>query len=291
METLNNLAIGWWNWMAPMFLQVSLLIIIISLVDHLIQKWAWPQIRYGLWLLILIKLMLPPSLTLPSSLISRAMPRVNEKINHKYGETAFSRTMDFAVFYEKENVPTKQENIQNNTSNQSDTKTPADNTKGQLVWQFYVMLFHIIGIIFFLIIILVKIGKLRKWHKQQVKKEEIPEWFYRIMVKTANRIKMDKVPNVVFSGQTVSPAVYGIFNPILLLPASYFDTLTEKEAEHVLLHEMAHIKRGDLYLHGLSMGLQIIYWFNPLLIWVTRQMKHVRELCCDTTVANQLKEE
>ena len=51
------------------------------------------------------------------------------------------------------------------------------------------------------------------------------------------------------------------------------------------------MKRGDLWLHGLCLFLQIIYWFNPFLIWARRQMKQVREICCDLTVANVLREE
>ncbi len=36
-------------------------------IDLLIKKWAWPQVRYALWLLILVKLILPPTLTSPAS--------------------------------------------------------------------------------------------------------------------------------------------------------------------------------------------------------------------------------
>jgi hypothetical protein len=58
----------------------------------------------------------------------------------------------------------------------------------------------------------------------------------------------------------------------------------------MLLHELAHIKRGDLWVHGFYMLLQIVYWYNPLLWLVRSQMHHLRELCCDATVARLIKD-
>ncbi|MGD9161399.1 MAG: M56 family metallopeptidase [Desulfobacteraceae bacterium] len=60
--------------------------------------------------------------------------------------------------------------------------------------------------------------------------------------------------------------------------------------EHVMLHELCHLKRGDLLVHWFCIALQIVYWFNPLLIWSRRQMRHICEICCDLSVANVLRE-
>jgi cytohesin len=68
------------------------------------------------------------------------------------------------------------------------------------------------------------------------------------------------------------------------------ERLSLQETEHILLHELAHIKRRDLPVHALCISLQIFYWFNPLLNLVRRQLQHLRELCCDATVAGILKD-
>ncbi|MBW7991705.1 MAG: hypothetical protein FVQ84_17050, partial [Planctomycetes bacterium] len=70
----------------------------------------------------------------------------------------------------------------------------------------------------------------------------------------------------------------------------YLSKMTRRDAEHMLLHEFAHIKRGDLWVHGFYMLLQVVYWYNPLLWLVRNQMHHLREMCCDATVARLLKE-
>ena len=64
---INQFAENWFNWELSMLWQVGLLIAIIAGLDLLIKRWVWPQVRYALWLLILVKLILPPTLTSPAS--------------------------------------------------------------------------------------------------------------------------------------------------------------------------------------------------------------------------------
>ena len=75
------------------------------------------------------------------------------------------------------------------------------------------------------------------------------------------------------------------------MPAKKFKTMTRQDTEHILLHELAHIKRGDLLVHAVYMIVQIAYWFNPLLWIIRRTLQNLRELCCDATVAKLLRED
>ena len=73
-EQMNHIGQLWWSWMGPMFWQVSVLIILIGAIDLLLRRWAWPQVRYALWLLVLVKLAMPPGLSLPTSVTSPFQP-------------------------------------------------------------------------------------------------------------------------------------------------------------------------------------------------------------------------
>ena len=296
MNLINEFSHDWWQWMGSMFWQVGLFIAIISGIDFLIRKWAWPQIRYGLWLLVLLKLLFPPSWSSPVSLISQARPQIHENIrktlllsqtnmkNRVVTDPEFSteapRTDIIAVrnpSFTEHPLETK------DTSRISDTETA-------LSWQSIALIVWLAGIVIFSTILLLKMSQLRRWHDQQVEKF-IPAWFHEMLVETASNFQMNNLPAIVFHNQVKTPAVYGLFKPVMLLPADYFKRLTKTEARHVLLHELAHLKRGDLWMHGLCLLLQIVYWFNPLLIWVRKQMKMIREICCDLTVAAVLRED
>jgi beta-lactamase regulating signal transducer with metallopeptidase domain len=288
---VNQIAEGWWGWMGAMLWQVSLLILIVGVVDLLIGKWAWPPVRYALWLLVLVKLVIPPSWSLDTSLVSRAVPWVQQSIV----ETWAGEAEDLAGQPPAEGRGAPAPGGQVPVSPGSDPYTapggvqPAAVQQG-LVWQAYAMAGWLLGMVLFAVGLSLRIAKLRRWHREQETRGSIPPWFHELMVQTARRLNLDRLPAIVFSEDAVTPAVYGVFRPVLLLPANYADSLSPEEAEHVLLHELAHLKRGDLWMHGVCLVLQIVYWFNPLLIWVRKQMRHVREMCCDLTIANVLRE-
>ena len=75
---INSAAEGWWNWMWPMLWQVGILIVFIGAIDLLLRKRVWPQVRYALWLLVLIKLIIPPSFSLSTSIISQARIKADQ---------------------------------------------------------------------------------------------------------------------------------------------------------------------------------------------------------------------
>jgi beta-lactamase regulating signal transducer with metallopeptidase domain/protocatechuate 3,4-dioxygenase beta subunit len=78
-----------------------------------------------------------------------------------------------------------------------------------------------------------------------------------------------------------SPAVWGVFRPCVLLPAGLPGELSRGQLRWVLLHELAHIRRGDLWILLLQRVLQAIYFFNPV-IWITNRMiDQQREYACD----------
>jgi prepilin-type processing-associated H-X9-DG protein len=118
----------------------------------------------------------------------------------------------------------------------------------------------------------------------------MPAWFEGLVAQTAAELRLRRVPQVVFSERVCCPAVFGVFRPVLLFPADRLP-MTQQEARHILLHELAHIKRGDLLVHAGYMILATVYWFNPLLWLIRKHVQNLRELCCDATVARHLKEE
>ena len=81
-NTINDISCMWWDWMAAMFWQVGLLILFVACIDLLIKRWAWPQLRYALWLMILVKLILPPGISMHGSLTERVKPKLDWLISY-----------------------------------------------------------------------------------------------------------------------------------------------------------------------------------------------------------------
>jgi beta-lactamase regulating signal transducer with metallopeptidase domain/Tol biopolymer transport system component len=89
---------------------------------------------------------------------------------------------------------------------------------------------------------------------------------------------------VVPSGQVRSPALFGFVRPRLLLPRQMLDTASRDEMRYVFLHELAHLKRHDIYLAWVASLLQVLHWFNPLIWLAFHRMRIDREMACDALV-------
>jgi beta-lactamase regulating signal transducer with metallopeptidase domain len=101
----------------------------------------------------------------------------------------------------------------------------------------------------------------------------------------AARLGLKRVPTVVVHDEIAVPAAIGIRDSLLVLPGTLARSGSRQDIEHVLLHELAHIRRRDTLKAALSVAIQILYWFHPL-VWIVRaRMAALREIACDREVA------
>ena len=81
-----------------------------------------------------------------------------------------------------------------------------------------------------------------------------------------------------------SPFVTGIIRPRIVLPLDLKTTNSPTELDHVLLHELAHIKRRDLLWAWIPEITRIILFFHPIVYWISQEAKLQREAACDQAV-------
>jgi beta-lactamase regulating signal transducer with metallopeptidase domain len=87
----------------------------------------------------------------------------------------------------------------------------------------------------------------------------------------------------------VGPAVFGIFRPILVLPATILQNKELRQLRPILAHEIIHLRRRDPLAAGVQILSQAVWWFHPLVWWMNRNITRVRELCCDAEVIASLQ--
>jgi beta-lactamase regulating signal transducer with metallopeptidase domain len=86
---------------------------------------------------------------------------------------------------------------------------------------------------------------------------------------------------VVVTERLTSPAVMGLVTPVLILPLSLVTTLPPGQVQLILLHELAHIRRGDYLVNLCQLLAESLLFFNPAVWWISRQIRQEREACCD----------
>lgn len=89
---------------------------------------------------------------------------------------------------------------------------------------------------------------------------------------------------VVETGEITSPAISGCWRPRLLLPYGLLARLSPDETRFLFLHELAHVKRADIAFNWVLACLQVLHWFNPVIWLALRRLLSVREEVCDDLV-------
>lgn len=77
-----------------------------------------------------------------------------------------------------------------------------------------------------------------------------------------------------------SPVLLGFVHPVILLPTEE----ATGEVEHVLSHELAHVRRRDDWLNLIQHFIQAALFFHPGVWWISRQLSLEREIACDDYV-------
>lgn len=83
------------------------------------------------------------------------------------------------------------------------------------------------------------------------------------------------------SAQVDSLLALGWLRPVILVPAGAFLAMPPDSLEALLIHELAHIRRGD-YLANLVQTLaESILFYHPAVWWLSGRIRQEREHCCD----------
>jgi beta-lactamase regulating signal transducer with metallopeptidase domain len=94
-------------------------------------------------------------------------------------------------------------------------------------------------------------------------------------------------PLLIQSGEVASPISWGLVQPVILLDA---ETLARTEdADAVLAHEMAHVARRDWLALVLARTAVALFWFNPLVWLLEREVVQHAEEAADSHALEQIE--
>jgi beta-lactamase regulating signal transducer with metallopeptidase domain/protocatechuate 3,4-dioxygenase beta subunit len=107
-----------------------------------------------------------------------------------------------------------------------------------------------------------------------------PSWA-RVMRQVRDRFGIARPVALLRSDRTSVPMVIGWLNPAIIVPAALASGALPALIEMVLLHELAHIRRGDYGWNLVYRLVRLAYWPHPLVWPLGRIVGSVREQACD----------
>ena len=253
---------------------IGSIIAIITIIFRLICKNKLPKVfLICLWCIVFIKFVLPINIPSPTSIFNSINP-----------ETATQIIQDTVIYT----------NAENNTSPlviQTLVEETNNTVQSAIAMPTKLYLSDILGIIWLcgmlimlLVLIFIYVHTIMRFKTPQLIKnnDQINNWIKDIKIK--RKVKVYTSINV------STPLVFGILKPKILLPID-FDFTNESTLNHVLAHELQHIKQFDNLTNIFVLLILCIHWFNPIM-WICYLLfQRDIETFCDERVLCSIGEE
>ena len=265
MNVLLSVGQGAFDWTWKTSVSAAWLTVLVFAAQKLLGKWLTARWQYFLSLLVLIRLLLPIAPASPLSLD-----------NLIYRSARPTQRLSWIL-------PASDKSAETLSETQVDIiPSPLPLKRASMSSADYLCLAWLSGCCG---LVALAIWRFRQW-RSLIKEGEIisnPR-LLALLDSARDALGVRRPVKALVVSQATGPAVFGIWNPCLLLPRNILGRLTDDELRFVFLHEMAHVRRQDALLNALFMMTQFLHWFNPLVWLALHRLRANRELVCDAMV-------
>jgi beta-lactamase regulating signal transducer with metallopeptidase domain len=260
--------------------QGGVLILLVLAVQWVFRGRLNPRWRYGLWLLVMIRLALPWTVPSRASLFN---------LVHFAGAS-----MSLAQARSTPgNSASGESRITANTQKEQpvgiSARTPpiwAGHLRSNLNWLLALWSVGVLALATYLLVTHFRLSRKVSLHRPLIDAPVLN------LLEDCKQQMGVRVPvTLVETAAVGSPSLFGFVRPRLLLPAGLARSFSLEELRCVFLHELGHIKRRDIQVGWLMTALQLVHWFNPLVWLACHRMRVDRELACDALALRYASEE
>jgi beta-lactamase regulating signal transducer with metallopeptidase domain len=101
----------------------------------------------------------------------------------------------------------------------------------------------------------------------------------------AGMLGLGRLPEAWWIDARLSPMLWAVgCRPRVILPRGLWDRLDRRQRSMLLVHEIAHVRRGDHAVRLFELLVTSLFWWLPTVWWARRALHDVEEQCCDAWV-------
>jgi len=244
------------------------------------------KLNYALWLIVLIRLVLPISLPSVFSIFN-AIPAYKATVvqaSQDYSKDYnISYVTDFDSTSHQESISFPLNNPSNNTSSNSipmkqDKSVNVKHNMLQSLLPLISWVWLFVALSFLVFCICLYYRSFRKLENAVLFKHDY------LLIPCMQKLNLKRKIQVYTSDIINTPVVCGLIKVRIILPLKLIQDLKEVELKYIITHELIHIKRLDYVIKPLSTIVLCIHWFNPLMWLAFILSQKDMENSCDETV-------
>lgn len=275
------------EWIAIASLKTIPLIAVVLIVQQFFRKQLSAASRHLLWLSVLLSLSIPFGWTLNISKLpsSSSIENVlaNERTTERFNAGKISAGSDALA------QKTSAQNISlENKSAENKFPTAEDHTWVKQISKHSVMCLAIIWLSGALVFLVLTLARARHFYRLKENAVFATPDIYSLFNECKHELGVNKSIQLLSTVDIQSPITVGWLKPAVMLPQSIEQQLAPATLKFVLLHELGHIKRQDIFLNWLACLINIVHWFNPAVWFACKRMRMDMEIACDALVLNHL---
>lgn len=103
--------------------------------------------------------------------------------------------------------------------------------------------------------------------------------------RASQRVNVRRPVRLLISQWIDSPVVVGAMRSVVLVPANLLGSVALEHVEAILAHELAHVRRYDFLVNLFQSIVETVFFYHPVVWWVSHRMRTLREHCCDDIAA------
>lgn len=265
----------------------SLPLLIIAIVVGIALRRRLPaSLHFGLWMLVIVRLLLPISYETPWSL-QKPMQLVADAASTQWQQwtdpTAQPRQVVHRVMQARplSTAPTPGVNFERTT--EVIAYDTAGSSSSGFDWEFAALVALVmtwpLGVVIFATRSLLAY---RRFAIRVRESEDVSATELRDMVaEAARRMQIKRQPQVKMIVGLGSPAVFGWYRPVLCLPTDLLHRFSHEQIGLMLRHEFAHLQRRDTLWISLATITRTLHWFNPFAWYAAAQLRSWIERAAD----------
>ena len=271
---MDDLLIFWWTWTWASIWQTAFLGLIIWALDAVLRARVYPQVRFALWSLVLLKFVLSPFFFSPLSITAPYLVEGSVPYILLSGSAMAEHAMLGTRFIEGA--------LWHGVMLTQADAAPIWLGAAAVIWAAVAAL------------LLVTYGRRLRTISAAIEVEAdhpLPDHVLPLAEEVAAELRLKRLPRFVVTRYYRVPAVFGLRRPVILLPEPMLERFSETDLRNILRHEFAHIRRGDLLFKHLLLIVQMLNWFNPVAYILRRRMVALQEMCCDMAAVRNMADQ